>query len=162
MGIVEADPPVYIGDCCIPLHSTCIRYLKVQSSNKELSPNTIFIWVSIFYLVERMVPLLHVINYFENNHDDGTVTGILSHLNARQERSNDRNLIHRHIGRRCINYVLVFALFAIIFLVEGPLIVFKIQTFVAQRFGISHTAWNNTSLACSTWQRDRVLSYGIK
>ena len=54
-----------------------------------------------------------------------------------------------HRSDYCINYLLVLALFAIIFLVEGPLIVFKIQMFVAQHFGISHTAWNATSYTSS-------------
>ena len=52
-----------------------------------------------------MVPLLHVINYFELDHDDGSVTGILRHLNTMNERSNDRHLIYRHIGNYYyINY----------------------------------------------------------
>ena len=63
------------------------------------------------------ITFTHEINYFENNHDDGTVTSILSHLNTINERSNDQKLIHRHIGRHCINYELVLALFTDIFLV---------------------------------------------
>ena len=66
-----------------------------------------------------MVPLLHEINYFENNHDDGTVTSILSHLNTMNEPYNDLRPIHRHLGRHCSNYVLVLALFTDIFLVEA-------------------------------------------
>ena len=66
-----------------------------------------------------------------------------------KEQSNDRKLIYRLGGNYCINYVLVFALFATIFLVEGPLIVFKIQIFVVQRFDFSHMACNNTSYTSS-------------
>ena len=55
-----------------------------------------------------------------------------------------------HRSDYCINYLLVLALFAIIFLVEeGPLIFFKIQMFVAQHFEISHTAWKNRSYTSS-------------
>ena len=65
--------------------------------------------------------------------------------------------------------MLVLALFAINFLVEGPLIVFKIQMFVAQRFGISHTAWNNTSYTLSQsnfiqrrqWANPRAFIFNI-
>ena len=66
-----------------------------------------------------MVPLLHEINYFENNHDDGTVTSILSHLNTMNEPYNDSRPIHRHRVDYCINCVLVFALFTIILLVQA-------------------------------------------
>ena len=57
------------------------------------------------HFVLLSIPLLPG-NYFflKIYHDNGTGTGILSHLNARKERSNDRNLIHRHIGKHYINY----------------------------------------------------------
>ena len=51
----------------------------------------------------------------------------LSHALARYEPSNDQNLIHRHIGRHCINYVPVLALFTIIFLVEALLLLSKLK-----------------------------------
>ena len=65
-----------------------------------------------------MGSLLHVIIYSEIDHDDGTVTGILSTLNSRNESYIESHLIYRHRHRHCINYVLVFALFVIVLLVE--------------------------------------------
>ena len=57
---------------------------------------------------------------FKIDHDNDTVTGILSHLNTRNQSYIDLRLIHRHRDRHCIKYVHVFALFTIIFLVEAP------------------------------------------
>ena len=83
---------------------TCSSHDSRKIDTKRNPPIPTFIWVPILQFSRTMESLLQVINYFENNHDDGTVTDILSHLNTRSERSNDRKLIHRHRGRHCINY----------------------------------------------------------
>ena len=49
--------------------------------------------------------------------DDGTETGIHSHLNTRYDHYNEQYINHGHRVYCCINYVLVFALFMIILLV---------------------------------------------
>ena len=55
---------------------------------------------------------------FKIDLDDGTVTGILNHLNTIRESYINRYLIYRHRVDCCINYVLVFQLFAIVFLLS--------------------------------------------
>ena len=50
--------------------------------------------------------------------DDDTIMDISSHFTATYEQYNDRYLIYRHRDRHCINYVLVFAFFTIIVLIE--------------------------------------------
>ena len=50
--------------------------------------------------------------------DEGTVWHRLSHLNTRYEPSNEQCINHRHSTYCCINYVLVFAVFTIILLLQ--------------------------------------------
>jgi hypothetical protein len=51
--------------------------------------------------------------------DDGTVRHLLSRLNGTYEQHIDCSTNHRHRVDYCINYVLVFAFFAIIFFLEA-------------------------------------------
>ena len=48
IAIVEADPPVYIGDCCSCVHLHVFYPTKAQNRYKELFPNTHFILALYF------------------------------------------------------------------------------------------------------------------
>ena len=58
----------------------------------------------------------------KQNHDNGTVRHYLSHLNGTYEQYIGDSINHRHRVCCCINYVLVFDLFTIIFLlIKAPI-----------------------------------------
>ena len=104
IAIVEADPPVYIGDCCSCVHLHVFFPKKPQIGYNQLSPHTHFYIALYFHLCGfQGITFTRPVFLFKIDHDDGTTTGILSHLNTIYEQSNDRHFIYRHIGSHCIN-----------------------------------------------------------
>ena len=101
-------------NCSPPLHINMFFSTIPEFYLKELLPNTHF-YKALYSKLSRTIGITFTcpIFQFKIDHDDGTATGILSHLNTIQEQSNDSHLIYRHIGRHCINYQRVFCLFMI-------------------------------------------------
>ena len=64
-------------------------------------------WISIF----NRGLLLHIYFLFEIDHDNRTITGILSHLLGRYEPNINWHLVYRHRDNYCINYYPLYWLF---------------------------------------------------
>ena len=125
IGVSEVNP---LGESSIvPLLFTLRVFLTNLSEFyvKELLPYTHFYIALYSHFPDKSgTTFTRPVFLSKIDHDNDTVKHILSHLNTTYERSNDRYLIYRHIGRHCTNCVLVFSLFTIISLVQAP------QTFI--------------------------------
>ena len=97
---------LWVNRSIVPLLFTLHVFLPYfsHSNLKELTPYTHF-YISLYsqFCEKQGITFRRPVFLVEIDHDDGTVKHILSHLNTTQERSNDRYLIYRHIGRRCID-----------------------------------------------------------
>ena len=118
IAVSKVNPLVEIGDCCSCVHLHVFFPTKPQNNRyKELlSPNTHFYFALYSKLCSFQGITFNNVTFcmFEINHDDGTITGILTHLNATQEPYIDLHLICRHRVNYCINCMLLFQLFMIV------------------------------------------------
>ena len=84
IGVVEANPLGLTVDCSFPLHSTRILTLNSGILCERSTPLYPLLYSSLSSIfLNYGVTFTNVTFVFEIDHDDGTTTGILSHLNTR-------------------------------------------------------------------------------
>ena len=82
IGVSEANPLGELVDCCFPQHLHVFFPTKAQNRYKELFPNTPFILALYFQICAIIgITFTRPVFLFKIDHDDGTVTPIMSCAN---------------------------------------------------------------------------------